>query len=149
MSSRLAGSSLLALLLLAPAAGADGLYRWVDEEGKVHFGDRPPRQAQAEDLSGKLRPVNDAQAVPTGESRSERRVTLATLEDDYDRNRRQQQQREQQQRLRACARLQRQLRIMQGAVAIVDESGDEVRMTERERQQRAAALEREVSRRCG
>lgn len=40
---------LLGALLLAPVAQADGkkLYRWVDEKGQVHFGDKvPPKDAK-------------------------------------------------------------------------------------------------------
>ena len=36
-------SMLTMLLLLSSAAAlADGLYRWVDKDGKVHYGDAPP-----------------------------------------------------------------------------------------------------------
>ena len=41
-----------ALLLLATDAMAkDDVYRWVDEKGVVHFGDRPPKQADAEQIN--------------------------------------------------------------------------------------------------
>ncbi|GGY43442.1 hypothetical protein GCM10011297_15310 [Bacterioplanes sanyensis] len=36
---------LLAGLVLANVAAAD-VYRWTDEEGRVHFGDQPPRATQ-------------------------------------------------------------------------------------------------------
>jgi hypothetical protein len=36
----------LGFVLSVPAAGGD-VYRWVDDRGQVHFGDRPPLQAQA------------------------------------------------------------------------------------------------------
>ncbi|MCO1335393.1 DUF4124 domain-containing protein [Microbulbifer sp. OS29] len=41
---------LLALLIAATTvtAQADGIYRWVDENGVVHFGEQPPREAQVE-----------------------------------------------------------------------------------------------------
>lgn len=32
------------LLLLPLAAGAQGVYRWVDKDGKVHYGDSPPAE---------------------------------------------------------------------------------------------------------
>jgi micrococcal nuclease len=32
---------LLAAALLVPAAAADGVYRWTDAQGRVHYGDRP------------------------------------------------------------------------------------------------------------
>jgi len=36
----------LGIVLSLPAAAGD-VYRWVDEHGQVHFGDRPPARAQA------------------------------------------------------------------------------------------------------
>ena len=33
---------LLTWLLLPLAAGAQGLYKWVDEKGVVHYSDTPP-----------------------------------------------------------------------------------------------------------
>lgn len=43
-----------AVLLLAGAAGA-GVYSWTDENGKVHFSDRRPADAQAEEVDATLR----------------------------------------------------------------------------------------------
>ncbi len=34
--------ALLALGLLASTANAQGIYRWTDEDGRVHFGNSPP-----------------------------------------------------------------------------------------------------------
>lgn len=41
---------LIAVLALTAtdAMATDGVYRWVDENGDVHYGDNPPRQADAE-----------------------------------------------------------------------------------------------------
>ncbi|NOR18642.1 MAG: DUF4124 domain-containing protein [Xanthomonadales bacterium] len=41
---------LIATLVLAAtdAVAVDDVYRWVDEDGNVHFGDNPPQQANAE-----------------------------------------------------------------------------------------------------
>ena len=39
----------IALLTLAPAiAHAGEIHRWVDDDGRVHYGDRPPATRQAE-----------------------------------------------------------------------------------------------------
>lgn len=35
------------MLILATAAAAD-VYKWTDERGKTHYGDRPPEEAQAQ-----------------------------------------------------------------------------------------------------
>ncbi len=44
--------ALLALLaiLAAPASAAGDVYKWTDAEGRVHFGDRPPADAAAEEV---------------------------------------------------------------------------------------------------
>ena len=41
---------LVFILLSAPAVQAQ-MYRWVDVEGKVHFSDKKPKDAKAEDIS--------------------------------------------------------------------------------------------------
>jgi hypothetical protein len=41
------GALVCAALLLAAAASADAVYRWVDKDGQVHFGDLPPGSAHA------------------------------------------------------------------------------------------------------
>lgn len=39
-----------ALLVMAPAALGEDIYKWVDEDGNTHFGSRPPAAAQAEEV---------------------------------------------------------------------------------------------------
>jgi len=38
----------LSLSLLAATVQADGIYKWVDEDGVVHFGSQPPQKEQVE-----------------------------------------------------------------------------------------------------
>lgn len=40
-----------ALLLTATAIASGRIYTWTDEDGAVHFGDRPPTHVQAEEVS--------------------------------------------------------------------------------------------------
>jgi hypothetical protein len=49
LHSSLLLSALLASLLLAGPAAADTVYRWVDENGKVHYSDTPVKNAQVFD----------------------------------------------------------------------------------------------------
>lgn len=57
MASRLSYSAVSVTLvaLLAATAGSalaeSKIYTWTDEEGTVHYGDRPPRNAQAEEVN--------------------------------------------------------------------------------------------------
>ena len=139
------GAGLIAILLAA-AASAGELYRWVDAEGKVHFGDRPPLEAEAEDIGDDLRPINSADA--TRPQQFTRSGQQASAQQQYEARQRNQQQQQRRQLERACQRAQRSLRMLQGRVTFVDENGKSVKITERERQQRAARLQREIAQVC-
>ena len=47
-------SLLLIMLLLACTPGMAGIYKWVDQHGNVHFGDRPPENTKAESVEIKI-----------------------------------------------------------------------------------------------
>lgn len=50
------------------ASAADEIYRWVDENGVVHFGDRPPANATAEILSIQPSTSSDTATAPDSDS---------------------------------------------------------------------------------
>ena len=55
------------VLCVTPApAFAGTIYKWTDDQGKVHFGDRPPARETAEPV--KLRPINTYTAPPIVET---------------------------------------------------------------------------------
>ncbi|SHF24970.1 protein of unknown function [Microbulbifer donghaiensis] len=146
MKSVFGGILLGGLLLSSAAACAGDLYRWVDEDGKVHFGDRPPMEAEAENIEGELRPVNTADAPAPQQTASRQQHNV---DQEYENRQRQRELRQKQQMTRACNSARRQLRMLQGRVAFIDANGKEIKMTERERQQQAERLRREVARACG
>jgi len=53
---------LMTALVIPATHASDNIYRWVDEQGNVHFGDKPPEKASAE--------VVDIQPSPTKSSQS-------------------------------------------------------------------------------
>ena len=56
------GLLLLLCLLITPITQA-GTYRWVDENGQTHFGDRPPANAASDEVELKApAPSSDADA---------------------------------------------------------------------------------------
>lgn len=141
------GICAIALVLTAATVNAGELYRWVDDNGNVHFGDRPPQEAKAEDIGDQLQPINAADA--TRNRKPAHSGQQHKLQRDYQNRKQRQQRQRQQQMARACQKARRNLRILQGRVAFIDDSGKEVKMTERERQRMAAELQREISRVCG
>ena len=46
---------LLALALLLPmSSGGVELYKWVDSKGTIHYGDKPPKKAELQEISGNI-----------------------------------------------------------------------------------------------
>jgi len=46
----------VALLFAAPLVYAQGVYKWVDAQGQVHYGERPPEEAAATEVTIKNSP---------------------------------------------------------------------------------------------
>jgi len=47
--------ALVCLALIAvPAACSADVFKWIDENGKVHFGDRPPADAKKQEIKGRI-----------------------------------------------------------------------------------------------
>ncbi len=47
------GLTMLCAIALSTTAGAAGIQKWVDEDGKVHYGDRPPENVETEAMRSK------------------------------------------------------------------------------------------------
>lgn len=62
------------LAVMASGMASAGVYKWVDENGKVHYGDAPPEQAQ-----GKKKSVKINTPAPTP---AEREAALKRAEED-------------------------------------------------------------------
>ncbi len=58
---------LLSWLFLPLAAGAQGLYKWVDDKGIVHYSDKPPAGKSGQKLNVAPPPM-DSQAPPRNRS---------------------------------------------------------------------------------
>ncbi len=77
-------TALLALLVsVAPlSAGYAGVYRWVDEQGRVHFGDRPPPKSSSENVDIKNDPSPGAPAPNAEERRDKQQRLLRAWEEE-------------------------------------------------------------------
>ncbi len=64
----------LCILIQIPNA-VSGVYRWVDENGKTYYGDRPPAQEQAEEIEQKQQPASSLTS-PAQNSSAENRQRL-------------------------------------------------------------------------
>ena len=97
------GVMLLLLFFYAQAVAGAGFYRWVDDQGRVHFGDRaPPGKGQALEL-----PVPPPVAPAQRQRDAQRRETRRRLRDRYDQERQASERERQQAQQRAAARERR------------------------------------------
>ena len=69
-TASLTGAMLALMLTLATAASAQEIFRWVDKDGKVHYGDSLPPPAEAKSVQTKklVDSVIEQEAVPFGVS---------------------------------------------------------------------------------
>jgi hypothetical protein len=77
MKMRVGVGITLGLFLNVPAA-AGGIYKWLDEQGQVHFGDRPPTGAQAK--HEEVRPASGGDTAQGSGLRSGERARLSNIQ---------------------------------------------------------------------
>ncbi|MCX4026366.1 DUF4124 domain-containing protein [Endozoicomonas sp. SM1973] len=138
--------SLMLLLVAVPAMSE--LYKWVDKQGNVHYSDKPPVNAQQQTEKVEVKVQNtDFNYLDENAKRKQQQIN---------RNRSiQKQQQDQQQakkkenpRKKACQSAKQRLSKLQGRVVFVDKKGKELKVTEKERQQRAKVLEQQIKKYC-
>lgn len=60
-------TAVVAVAMSSVEVHAEGIQRWVDERGKIHFGDRPPTHVQAKEIT--VAPVNSIDSAAANASR--------------------------------------------------------------------------------
>jgi hypothetical protein len=125
-------SFLAVLLLTGPLCRAE-LYRWVDEQGRTHFADRP-QYSQPHEIA--VRPAAAAPADPAQRMDKTRRLLNAFhLERQQEREAKAKRQDEIEKRRRSCIQATDNLRQYResGNIYRLDENGNRVYLSESER----------------
>lgn len=140
---------LLSWLLLPLAAGAQGLYKWVDEKGVVHYSDTPPAGKPGQKLNIAPPPPLDSQAPQRSRSWQEQ------LQDSNERRHQEEkQQMEARQKAREaeqkCLRARSALDSLQRDRPLyrVDQQGERVFMEDAERRRLAESWQKEADSNC-
>lgn len=143
--------ALLTLLVLSPAVSVAEVYRWVDEDGRTHFGDRPPTQAASQEVK-----VESAPARVDNSARDRQQKVNAFLEQK-------QQERDQQRvadakaekqaakRAEQCSKLRARLKYMDSVSTFynLNEQGERVFVSESENTRIRERFRRKVEETCG
>lgn len=116
---------LILILLLTPLAGHAELYRWTDEQGQVHFGDKPPDDKPADSMDmPTARELGSDQETRSRQQRIQRQMQVneerAQQQRAEQRKRKQQRAREM---ARPCRDARTRLRRMNGRIVFRKEDG--------------------------
>ncbi|GAB4295445.1 MAG: DUF4124 domain-containing protein [Thiohalomonadaceae bacterium] len=141
----------LLTLCLSPAFAA-GVYKWVDEQGQVHFGERPPARTQAQELQLKVPAAAPAAAPTEAERRDNEQRLLRAFEEEREQKKAQERKNREDQarRERNCAIARDRLRRYRSAGSLydLDRQGNRVTLDEDQRAAAEQRAEQEVARWC-
>ncbi|RME33910.1 MAG: DUF4124 domain-containing protein [Gammaproteobacteria bacterium] len=137
---------LLAALLLPLVTGAAQVYRWVDDQGQIHFSQTPPETGQAE-------VVETPPAPPPATDRLEalKKKAEEPLKKAAELKKKRQEETQQAQELEAyCERQRKELEGLLSAqrIYVTDEQGNRVRAPEEVRQERIRKVREAIAEHC-
>lgn len=122
------------------------VYRWVDEDGKVHYSDKKPK-TDAEDITRQVSKQN----IDTSIDEQRRMQQIFRPENEADREFYRQQQLKNQptpEHMQHCNELRKYLEAIDGRVQFIGEDGKVVPVTETERRQRVEETQRYLDEHC-
>ena len=152
MVFRSLSTALLLTVVATPSFGA-GIYKWVDKNGKTHFGDRPPVDA-AQPQEVRIRDIPQSeQRVPSDEERRSRRKLLleSFAEGRAEKEKTAARQKEERKKLAAqCVQAKQSLQQIRRSSHLyeVDESGNKVVHSDAERDEATRSLEKAIKKNC-
>lgn len=144
--------TLIILCILGLSAAQAEVYRWVDENGKVHYGDRPPVSQKAREID--IKATEPAAPPPTEAERAEKRRRLLNVYRQERQQAREAAEKEKQARAEAqrnCSIARDRLEQIERASYLYDlnEKGGRVAYSDERRVQATAKAKADVARWCG
>ena len=141
----------MVLLVLAGTVQAAGVHRWVDDQGRVHYTDRPPDPGtETEQLRIAPAPAEDPELSAR---REKQRRFLDAIAEERARERADAEARRKEERRRAknCSRIKRSVAQFEGGgvLYIQEENGDRHYLDEDERASTLEVLRRQQRQWCG
>ncbi|WP_341938976.1 DUF4124 domain-containing protein [Marinimicrobium sp. C2-29] len=143
MKSVLLCSLAVAGVLMSTLAGADTVYKWVDDEGVTHFSAHPPKNRQSDQMrtrTGHSEPVDYSQRFKAEEEQSD-----TSNEATANREGRSQQELDE-----ACEAARENLAMIEGGrrIAVTDENGERRYLNQDEIDERAEQARQVRDRAC-
>lgn len=150
---KLSTGVVLLLVTVTQSAGGAGFYRWLDDQGRVHFGDRaPPGKGETLELPAAAPPVAPAQRQRDAQRRETRRRLLDIYDQERQAAERERQKAQQQAALRErrCSKARRRLANYERSNAMYEPLPDGGRryLSGAERRSRIEQARQDVGRWC-
>ncbi len=135
----------LALIVACQVSTAD-VYRWTDENGKVHFGDRPPPATETKAIDTPIVNSDSSARLNRPLTKMLDQERQAQADKQKQRQAKQAESKKRQQAL--CQKARKKLKTFKGRVAFVKKDGSEVKVSENERRKLASNLEKQIRKNC-
>jgi len=137
----------------ASLAAASGVYKWVDEQGRVHYGEKPPARVQAQEMQLKTAPVDDMPIEDNEAARADQAQRLLRAYDEERALKKEQQQKsreEQARRERNCALARDRVRRYEtaGSLYNLDKDGSRRTLSDADRAAAERRAREDVARWC-
>ena len=143
-------NKLFVLFLLISSPATAGIYKWVDSDGNIHFGDRPADQDAATELT--IKSNNHTGITNSSGHDDDREYLLKKIEEDKHEKSEKNKERlaENKKRLKRCENYKRkyQRHIRSNSLYTVDAEGERSYLSDKERETRKKKLEKSISKHC-
>lgn len=138
---------LLALALLAPAAGAE-IYKWTDAQGRVHFGDKPTDKTRAEEVEVRDYKPGTGQDVLDVYQRTDRIYDARERQRQEDAAKERETTAAEAKKKDQCFEARDRERRMDRPVVFVDDYGKPIKVSDEERRQKLQELRQWIADNC-
>jgi len=138
---------IMACLLMHCSNAWSEVYKWTDENGQIHFGDRAPANKHSDNISSRLDNINISTDLTSPE------LMLKHAEQKEARkNEKRQELIELQKKLptlsEACVKAKRYLSTIEGRVVFTDKHGKEMKVSEQERKNEVLKMKQMIRQKC-
>lgn len=141
-------SFVIVFIILSLGSAQAEMYRWVDDSGKVHFSDKKPVEHKAEEISDQVRQQNIDYSGGSTKGQLQQYERNQTARETERQQIKQRSDKWSGEKKEWCRDARDRLRILRGRVSFFDNDNNEIKVTEKERESRATALEQDIQKYC-
>ncbi|MGI0118894.1 DUF4124 domain-containing protein [Zooshikella sp. RANM57] len=138
------------LLLVASGLVQAEMYQWRDEQGRIHYSDKPPADTEQKADKVDIRVKNnDFNYMDENRLESLRRQEQnKTVRDELVEKEQAKKKKQDRKKQYKCVGLKNELEKLEGPVVFYDKEGNLVKVSEKERDARAAQIRKEIQQHC-